>query len=174
MMAVFRMNACIYDCAVGQMDHDALLIADDVAIGDDVAALIDDNAGPHHILSAPTALTNDLDRDDSIVRFANGFDDGSSSGILASALVPAPLTSTSTNASTTIGHNFFRMIVYSSEEAVLHNRSTKITTVRNMTRNVFAGTNRLDSGSIDRHADENVFFLCPFLAGDGAEAVYPY
>ena len=52
--------------------------ADDVAVGDDVAALVDDDAGADR--SLPPLRRGHLDGDDAVLGLRDGFDDGIASG----------------------------------------------------------------------------------------------
>ena len=61
---------------VRQDDADLVAAGNDVAIGDDEAALVDDDAGAHDFVAAPVALTFDLDGNNTVVRLLDGFGDG--------------------------------------------------------------------------------------------------
>src|SRR4051812_6706054 len=51
-------------------------VVDDVVVGDQVAALVDDHAGADHAALAPVVALADLQRDDAVAGLLDGLDDG--------------------------------------------------------------------------------------------------
>ncbi|MFO0866486.1 MAG: hypothetical protein U0744_17880 [Gemmataceae bacterium] len=62
-----------------QADNHVAVVADDMAIGDEEAAFVDDDAGACGFLGSGGAC--DLDADDAGFDFLDGFDDGAAAGI---------------------------------------------------------------------------------------------